>query len=133
MRTTTLTLILLAITAFTFTARAEDKKDPVKVDGTWTWTYKTRDGQDATAKLKLKQDGDKVTGTYIARAGQEDAVEHGKLKGDELTFDVSRDVNGQKMKFEYKGKVEGDTITGKITFGRDRPTPHDWEAKRAKE
>ena len=133
MRTTTLTLILLAMTCLSFIARAEDKKDPVKVDGTWTWTYKTREGQDATAKLKLKQDGDKVTGTYIARAGQEDAVEHGQLKGDELTFDVTRDVNGQKMKFEYKGKVEGDTITGKITFGRDRPLPHDWEAKRAKE
>ena len=133
MRTTTLILILLAMTCLSFIARAEDKKDPVKVDGTWTWTYKTRDGQDATARLKLKQDGDKVTGTYIARAGQEDAVEHGKLVGDELTFDVTRDVNGNKMKFEYKGKVEGDTITGKITFGRDRPLPHDWEAKRAKE
>jgi hypothetical protein len=125
--------ILAALTAWGTTATAEDKKDPVKVDGTWTWTYKTREGQDATAKLKLKQDGEKVTGTYIARAGQEDPVENGKLKGDEITFDVNRDVNGQKMKFAYKGKVEGDTITGKITFGRDRPTPHDWEAKRAKE
>src|SRR3954454_15640978 len=111
MRTTTLTLILLAMTALAFTVLGEDKKAPVKVDGAWTWTYKTRDGQDATAKLKLKQDGDKVTGTYIARAGQEDAVDHGKRVGDELTFDGTRDVNGQKMKFEYKGKVEGDTIT----------------------
>ena len=133
MRTTTPTLILLAMTALAFTVRAEDKKPPAKVDGTWTWTYKTREGQDATAKLKLKQDGDKVTGTYIARAGQEDAVQNGKLVGDQLTFDVTRDVNGQKMKFEYTGKVEGDTITGKITFGRDRPLPHDWEAKRAKD
>jgi hypothetical protein len=133
MRTTTLIWILTTLTAPGLTATVEDKKDAAKIDGTWTWTYKTRDGQDATAKLKLKQDGDKVTGTYIARAGQEDPVENGQLKGDELTFDVTRDVNGQKMKFAYKGKVEGDTITGKITFGRDRPTPHDWEAKRAKE
>ena len=133
MRMTTLTWILAALTAWGLTAAAEDKKDAVKVDGTWTWTYKTREGQDATAKLKLKQDGEKVTGTYVARAGQEDPVENGKVKGDEITFDVTRDVGGQKMKFEYKGKVEGDTITGKITFGRDRPTPHDWEAKRAKE
>jgi hypothetical protein len=133
MRTTTLTLILTAMTTFGLAAHAEEKKAPVNIDGTWTWTYKTRDGQDATAKLRLKQDGDKVTGTYIARAGQEDPVQNGKLVGDQLTFDVTRDVSGQKMKFEYKGKVDGDTITGKITFGRDRPTPHDWEAKRAKE
>jgi len=111
---------------------ADEKKD-ANVDGTWTWTYKTRDGQDATARLKLKRDGDKVTGTYIARAGEETPIENGRIKGDEVTFDVNRNVNGQQMKFEYKGKVSGDTITGKITFGRDRPLPRDWEAKRAKD
>jgi hypothetical protein len=127
------TLILLFVTAtFAWQSRAAEDKKP-DVTGTWTWTYKTRDGQDATAKLKLKQEGDKVTGTYIARAGQEDPVENGKITGDEITFDVTRDIGGQRMKFAYKGKVAGDTITGKITFGRDRPTPHDWEAKRAKE
>ena len=129
-------LIGVVATALLTLARptvAEDQKSPIDVTGTWSWTYKTRDGQDATAKLKLKQDGDKVTGTYVARAGQEDPVENGKLKGDEVTFDVNRVINGQKMKFEYKGKVAGDTIIGKITFGRDRPTPHDWEAKRVKE
>jgi hypothetical protein len=129
----TLTCLVTTLLALTWSAPADETKPPVNVDGTWTWTYKTREGQDATAKLKLKQDGEKVTGAYIARAGQEDPVENGKLKGDELTFDVNRVVNGQKMKFEYKGKVAGDTITGKITFGRDRPLPHDWEAKRVRE
>jgi len=127
------TLILFVVTAaLAWQAIAADEKKP-DVTGTWTWTYKTREGQDATAKLKLKQEGEKVTGTYIARAGQEDPVDNGKLVGDEITFDVTRDISGQRMKFAYKGKVAGDTITGKITFGRDRPTPHDWEAKRAKE
>jgi hypothetical protein len=131
MRTTTLPLLLLTALFACRSFAADDKKPDVT--GTWTWTYKTRDGQDATARLKLKQDGDKVTGTYIARAGQEDPVDNGRITGDQITFDVTRDVGGQKMKFAYKGKVAGDTITGKITFGRDRPTPHDWEAKRAKE
>lgn len=130
---TSLVLVMAAMVAWSWASMADEAKPPVNVDGTWTWTYKTREGQDATAKLKLKQDGDKVTGTYIARAGQEDPVENGKLKGGEITFDVNRVVNGQKMKFEYKGKVAGDTITGKITFGRDRPLPHDWEARRVKE
>jgi hypothetical protein len=131
MRTTTLILLVFTATLAWQSLAADDKKPDVT--GTWTWTYKTRDGQDATAKLKLKQEGDKVTGTYIARAGQEDPVDNGRITGDEITFDVTRDISGQKMKFAYKGKVAGDTITGKITFGRDRPTPHDWEAKRAKE
>jgi len=110
---------------------AEDQK-PANVDGTWKWTYKTKDGKDAEATLKLKQDGEKVTGAYVARDGAETAIEDGKLKGDELTFDVNRDVGGQKMLFKYSGKVDGDTITGKIVFGHPKPTPHEWEAKRAK-
>jgi hypothetical protein len=113
-------------------ARAEDKK-AVVVDGTWTWKYKLRDGTEGEAKLTLKQDGEKLTGSYKARDGKETPIENGKVKGDELAFDVNRDVGDQKMLFKYNGKVEGDTITGKIVFGRDKPLPHDWEAKRAKD
>ena len=49
------------------------------------------------------------------------------------TFDVNREVGDQKMLFKYSGKVSGDTITGKIVFGREKPLPHDWEATRVKE
>ncbi|HEY7119403.1 MAG TPA: hypothetical protein VH475_22620 [Tepidisphaeraceae bacterium] len=127
-------LPLLAIFAFSVLTFAEDKKDAPNIDGTWTWTYKLRDGTEGTAKLKLKREaGDKVTGTYIAREGDQTPVENGQIKGNQLSFDVNRIINEQKMKFEYHGQIAGDTITGKIIFGRDKPLPHDWEAKRAKE
>jgi hypothetical protein len=112
-------------------ARAEEKKSAV--DGTWTWKYKLRDGTEGEAKLVLKQEGEKVTGSYKARDGKETAIENGKVKGDEVTFDVNREVGDQKMLFKYSGKVSGDVIAGKILFGRDKPTPHEWEAKRVKE
>jgi hypothetical protein len=127
-RTILLASLVLVLTSAAF---ADDKK-PATADGTWTWKYKLRDGTEGEAKLKLKQDGDKLTGTYIAREGAETPIEEGKITGDELTFTVNRMVGDQKMKFDYKGKLEGDTITGKIMFGREKPTPHDWEAKRAK-
>ena len=123
--------VVVAVVLAAF-AGAEDKK-AAAVDGTWTWKYKLRDGTEGEAKLTLKQDGEKLTGSYKARDGKETPIENGKVKGDELTFDVNRDVGDQKMLFKYNGKVEGDTITGKIVFGRDKPLPHDWEAKRAKE
>jgi hypothetical protein len=113
-------------------ARAEEKKSGA-VDGTWTWKYKLRDGTEGEAKLVLKQEGEKVTGSYKARDGKETPIENGKVKGDEVTFDVNREVGDQKMLFKYSGKVSGDVITGKIVFGRDKPTPHEWEAKRVKE
>ena len=127
-RPTVCAAVLLALVS---TAMAEDKK-PAPIDGTWKWTYKTRDGKDAEAAVKLKQEGDKLTGAYVARDGAETPIEDGKITGEELTFTVNRTIGDEKMKFDYKGKLAGDTITGRITFGREKPTPHDWEAKRAK-
>jgi hypothetical protein len=122
---------VILVIALSLTARAEDKKE-ANIDGTWKWNYKTRDGKDAEAAVKLKRDGEKVTGVYIARAGDETPIADGKVKGDEISFTVTREIGGEKMDFKYTGKVEGDTITGKILFGRPKPTPHEWEAKRAK-
>ena len=55
-----------------------------------------------------------------------------KVVGDQISFDVNRTVGDQKMLFKYSGKIAGDTITGKIIFGREKPLPHEWEAKRVK-
>ena len=123
--------LLAVLMTLTLSAFAEDKKD-VNVDGTWKWNYKTRDGKDATAAVKLKRDGDKLTGVYVAREGQETPLTDGKITGDAISFTVTREIGGNKMDFKYTGKVDADTITGKILFGHPKPTPHEWEAKRAK-
>jgi major membrane immunogen (membrane-anchored lipoprotein) len=126
-------LIAVVAMSLALSASAADDKKDANVDGTWTWNYKTRDGKDAEAKLKLKRDGEKLTGTYIAREGAETPLTEGKIKGDDISFTVTREVSGEKMDFKYTGKIEGDTITGKILFGRPKPTPHEWEAKRKKD
>jgi hypothetical protein len=132
MRHSTWWPVLLLLLGCTALAMAEEKRPPV--DGKWTWSYKTRDGKDVEVYVKLKQEGDdKLTGAYAARDGKETPITHGKIKGDELSFDVDREVGDQKMLFKYTGKLSGDTISGKIVFGREKPLPHDWEAKRAKE
>jgi hypothetical protein len=125
-------MVLILIGGSAVVGAADDNK-PVSVDGKWTWTYKTKDGKDAEAAIKLKQEGDKLTGAYIARDGTETPIQDGKIKGDALSFDVNREVGGEKMLFKYSGKIEGEMITGKIVFGHPKPTPHEWEAKRAKE
>jgi hypothetical protein len=119
-------LLLLAFAVSAPVALAAD------IDGTWKWSYKTKDGKDVEASVKLKADGEKLTGAFVSREGVETAIENGQIKGDEIAFDVNRTVGDQKMLFKYSGKVAGDTITGKIIFGREKPLPHDWEAKRVK-
>lgn len=115
-------------------ARAEDKKaDPT---GTWTWTMEGRNGNPGREQtLKLKADGDKLMGT-LSSPGRNDQVreskiEHGKVSGDEISFDVTREFNGNSFTSKYKGKVSGNTITGKIGFERNGETrERDWTAKR---
>src|SRR5438477_6708269 len=117
-------LVWVVMVGVCFAAVAEDKKTS-DVDGKWKWNYKTRDGQETEVYVKLKREGEKLTGAYVARDGKETPIENGKINADQLTFDVNREVGDQKMLFKYSGKVGGDTITGKIVVGREKRLPHD--------
>ena len=126
-----------AILSLGAVAQAQDKKaDPT---GTWTWSQPGRNGgPERKSTLKLKVEGDKVTGTLSApgRGGQSSdvAISEGKLKGDEISFDVTREVNGNKFTAKYNGKISGDSIKGKIETERNGQTQsRDWEAKRETE
>ena|SRR2546425_941335 len=126
-----------AILALGAVAQAQDKKaDPT---GTWTWSQPGRNGgPERKSTLKLKLEGDKVTGTLSApgRGGQSSdvAISEGKLKGDEISFAVTREVQGNKLTAKYNGKISGDSIKGKIETERNGQTQsRDWEAKRETE
>ncbi len=134
--------VVLALTAAPQAQAAE------KVDGTWTWTMQPRGGgggggggQARTTTLTLKTDGDKLTGKVSTPGRGQNAeprvteIENGKVKGNEISFDVSREFNGNKFTTKYSGKVEGDTIKGTMEMpGRNggEPMKRDWEAKRSK-
>jgi hypothetical protein len=143
------TLTALLVTAVLALGAATELRaaDKANVNGTWSWTQQGRGGNaDAPVRkltLKLKADGDKLTGTLAApgRRGQDGAagtpteteISDGKIKGDEISFSVKRENNGNQFVTKYNGKVDGDTIKGKVEApGRQGgdPTSRDWEAKR---
>ena len=120
---------LVAFVGLAGVARAEDKAGPT---GTWKWTVKFND-QELNFTLKLKAEGDKLTGALSGPRDQETKIEDGTYKDGEVAFKVTRERNGQKFVIKYKGKVSGDTIKGKSEFDRNGETmSRDWEAKRAK-
>jgi len=109
-------------------ARADDKPDP---NGTWKWTVE-RNGQKREQTLKLKLDGDKLTGAVVGRNNQETAIEDAKFKDGEVSFSVTRERNGQKSTSKYTGKIDKDTLKGKIETERNgEKQSTDWEAKRS--
>ena len=123
-------LSLAAVVALTagISAQAQDKKaDPT---GTWKWSFTGQNGQTRETTLKLKLEGDKLTGTISGR-GDDTAIEDAKLAGDEISFKVTREFNGNKVTAKYSGKLSGDSIKGKTETERDgQPRSRDWEAKR---
>jgi hypothetical protein len=122
-----LCLVLLGIAG---AARADDKPNPT---GTWKWAVEIN-GQAQDRALKLKLDGDKLTGSYVGRDNKETPIEDATYKDGELSFKVTRELNGQKFTLKYTGKVSGDALKGKTEFERDGQTQsRDWEAKRAKD
>src|SRR3954468_7308942 len=102
------------------------------VTGTWKWTVE-RDGNSYETTLKLKQDGEKLTGTMSGRQGSETAIEDGKVAGDTISFKVTREFGDNKVVQMYHGKVSGDTIKGERKSNRDgQDQTREWEARREK-
>ncbi len=96
--------------------------------GTWKWSVE-RNGQKFESTLKLKLEGEKLSGTITGRNNTESAVEEATFKDNEVKFSVSRERNGQKTTTKYSGKLAGDTIIGTAVTG-ERST--EWKAERQK-
>jgi hypothetical protein len=121
-------LAVCLVLALGFAAKAEDKKaDPT---GTWKWSSTGQNGQTRESTLTLKLDGDKLTGALSGRNG-DTAIANATLKDEEISFEVTREFNGNKVTSKYNGKLSGDTIKGKIESTRNgEAQSRDWEAKR---
>ena len=122
MRTTLAIGVLVLVAVFVSTLRADDKPatQPTGVNGTWKWTQ-PGPGGDRDMVLKLKQDGDKLTGTITGFGGQDNAIEDGKVDGDKISFKITRDFNGNQFTTTYSATLSGDSLKGKTetTFTRD--------------
>jgi hypothetical protein len=109
--------------------RADEKANP-----TGTWKYAAQvNGQSIEVTIKLKREGDKLTGTVTA-LDTETKIEDGKYQDGEASFKVNREMNGTKFTIKYTGKITGDTFKGKRELEREGQTnTREFEAKRSKE
>jgi hypothetical protein len=112
---------------------AEDKKTADRATGTWKSSFTTQDGQTIVTTYKLRQDGEKLTGTVTGRDGKETKIEDGKVKEGKVSFVMNHDRDGQKLTIKFNGELKGDSIKGKVDFVvGDNSRSFDWEAKRQK-
>ena len=101
------------------------------VTGKWVAQQPGRDGATREVTLNFKADGAKLTGDMTGAQGEPTAITDGKIKGDDISFTVKREFNGNSMVMSYKGKVSGDEIKfSMMREGADQA--REMTAKRAK-
>src|SRR5437867_1400353 len=86
--------LLILIVVFVITASAAD------VTGTWKATSETPNGSFETTFV-FKVEGEKLTGTAENRFSGEVPITDGKVDGDNLSFTVAANFNGNEFKFSY--------------------------------
>ena len=125
-----LTILLIA----SFALMAAD------VSGKWTYEGPGRGGNPGRpVTITLKVDGATLTGTVPAggRGGGDNPpppidITDGKVDGNNISFTVKREFNGNAMVIKYEGVVNGDEMKLKIMRnGPDGPVTTDVVAKRA--
>jgi hypothetical protein len=104
------------------------------IDGKWTGQVQGPQGA-MNITFVFKSEGEKLTGTLANQFG-EAAIHDGSIKGDALSFKVTREFNGNKFTLKYTGKLAGDEIKLTRTFegeapGGQTPPPVDFTVKRA--
>jgi hypothetical protein len=101
------------------------------VTGKWVAQVPGRGGETREVVYNLKSSGGTLTGTTTGMGGQEVQLSDGKIDGDNISFSIKMERNGNAMVMLYKGKVSGDEI--KFTQQREgSENVREFAAKRAK-
>ena len=110
-------MILLAVALVALAADA--------VTGKWVFETQGRDGTPRQTTLNLKADGAKLTGDVAGGMGGRGGggggappaapISNGKVDGNNVSFDVTRDFGGNSMTTKYEGVVSGSEMKLKVT------------------
>ena len=107
----------------------KDTKDTADLSGAWTVSLQL-DQVSATPSLALKQDGEKLTGTYTSQQYGKFPLT-GTVKGADVSFSVTLNIEGNSITGTYTGKVQADgTMAGSADIGGMMSGT--WTATRAK-
>jgi len=101
------------------------------LNGKWVAQVTGQNGQTRETTFNFKVEGSKLTGTVSGRQG-DNPISDGTIKGDDVSFTVVANFNGNEIKLLYKGKVSGDELKlSRTREGGDQPA-QEFTAKRVK-
>ena len=103
---------------------------PARVAGAWRWELPIS-GKPLAYELMLEQKFQEITGS-VTVGGRTAKLQGARLRGEEIHFSFTADVNGAPVKHEFNGKVAGETVAGSARLSGARvQAQHDWDARRS--
>ena len=94
---------LITILLFPVAATAAD------LSGDWIALARRPDGSKMQVMLRLKQEGDKLTG-IVSTSSRDLAIQNGEAKGDQFSFQVQTTFGEKSRTLSYSGKVTGSNL-----------------------
>lgn len=128
--------LLAGLLSAHFSSAADKPEKPAattnSVTGKWTYTLEVSLDTALDFTAEFKQEGETVTGFVLVQE-LKTAIEKGKFKDGQFTFEIPREYGGVKFMSRYAGKLTGDKLTGKIVSGAAPvERTYEWSAKREK-
>lgn len=130
MKSRVMSFSLMGILLLLLPLRAEQPKvsssDSVDIVGLWKGRVVTSEGE-RIFTLKFSRQEGKIVGVGISHTGVESPLQEVTLDGNNLSFTVTFEREGQTITLKVKGVVEGNTIKGTIEGPRGSI---EWTAQR---
>jgi hypothetical protein len=126
------TIPILAGIAFSEPASTGRRSSPDL--GTWKWSV----NKNLVMTLRLKHEGEKLSGVLIGNDGPEKEIEDGKYDDGKISFKVTSAAGKGQVTAEYAGILAGKVLNGgmRVYFGArpaTLPGYMPWQARRFKE
>jgi len=103
---------------------------PAKVAGAWRWQLPVS-GKRQAYEVTLTQRFQMISGG-VNVGGRTVKLQNPRLRGGEISFGFTADVNGAPVKHEFTAKVEGESIAGSARLSGSRvQAQFEWSARRA--
>ena len=98
---------ILAVIALTGLAAANAVA--ADISGKWKGTGEGPNGP-IERTFTFRVDGTKLTGETESQLLGKSTITDGKVEGESISFSISANMQGNDIKLDYKGKIEGDQI-----------------------
>jgi hypothetical protein len=102
---------------------------PASVAGKWQWQL-TVGGKPQAYEVTLEQKYQMISGA-VRVGGRSVKLQDARLRGDEISFSFSADVNGSPFEHGFAGRVTGNNIEGTVNLAGSRSRGQfEWNATR---